>query len=30
VTIPAGKRWFGEMVHVSALGWVIILSATQE
>jgi hypothetical protein len=30
VTIAAGKRWFGELVHVSALGWVIILSATQE
>jgi hypothetical protein len=30
VTIAAGKRWFGELVHVSALGWVIILSATQD
>jgi hypothetical protein len=29
VTIPAGKRWFGEMVHVSGLGWVVILSAAQ-
>jgi len=29
VTIAAGKRWFGEMVNVGGLGWVVILSATQ-
>jgi hypothetical protein len=29
ITIAAGKRWFGELVHVSGLGWVIVLSATQ-
>jgi hypothetical protein len=29
ITIPVGKRWFGSMVYVSAIGWVIIFSAVQ-
>lgn len=29
ITIPSGKRWFGDMVYVSAIGWVILVSAMQ-
>jgi hypothetical protein len=29
ITIPAGKSWFGGMVDVHTIGWVIIISALQ-
>jgi hypothetical protein len=29
VTIPVGKRWFGSMIYISAIGWMTIFSAPQ-
>ena len=29
ISIPSGKRWFGQLVNVQALGWVVIASAIQ-
>jgi hypothetical protein len=29
ISIPSGKRWFGQLVKVQALGWVVIASAVQ-
>ena len=29
ISIPSGKRWFGQLVNVQALGWVVIASAVQ-
>lgn len=29
ITIPAGRRWFGELVFIRSTGWVNILSAVQ-
>jgi hypothetical protein len=29
IAIPSGKRWFGQLVNVQALGWVVIASAVQ-
>jgi hypothetical protein len=29
IAIPFGKRWFGDMVYVNAIGWMIIVSAVQ-
>jgi hypothetical protein len=29
ISIPSGKRWFGQLVNVQALGWVVVASAIQ-
>lgn len=29
ITIPLGKRWFGSLLYVNAIGWVTIVSALQ-
>jgi hypothetical protein len=29
ISIPSGKRWFGQLVKVEDLGWVVIASAVQ-
>jgi hypothetical protein len=29
ISIPSGKQWFGQLVNVQALGWVVIASAVQ-
>ena len=29
ISIPSGKRWFGQLVNVQALGWVVLASAIQ-
>jgi hypothetical protein len=29
ISIPSGKRWFGQLVNVQGLGWVVIASPVQ-
>ena len=29
ISIPSGKRWFGQLVNVQAFGWVVLASAIQ-
>jgi hypothetical protein len=29
ISIPSGKRWFGQLVNVEALGWVVLASAIE-
>ena len=29
ISIPSGKRWFGQLVNVQALGWVVLAFAIQ-
>jgi len=29
IVIPAGRRWFGSLTHVSAVGWFLTTAALQ-